>query len=85
MNAKLAPAVTSVLILLCSALFAAPAGKPADKAAAGKAAGTTPAKTAGKAEEPSCPVLDLSTIKPSRVTVLGGAALADAVRSESGF
>ena len=85
MNAKLAPAVTSVLILLCSALFAAPAGKPADKTAAGKAARTTPAKTAGKAEEPSCPVLDLSTIKPSRVTVLGGAALADAVRSESGF
>ncbi len=78
MNAKLIPAAIAAL-LLSPALFAAPPAAAAGKSAAKTAAGTA------KTEEPSCPVLDLSTIKPSKVTVLGGAALAEAVRSESGF
>ncbi len=94
MKAKLIPAVTAAL-LLCPALFAVPpaAGTPAGKAAGSTAGKSVPAaaakpaadKNAAQAEDPSCPVLDLSTIKPSKVTVLGGAALAEAVRSESGF
>ncbi len=38
-----------------------------------------------KEEAPSYPTLDLSATKPSKVTVLGGAALAGAVRSTSGY
>ena len=38
-----------------------------------------------KAEPPTYPVLNLSTTKPSKVTVLGGAALTDAVRNASGY
>ena len=43
------------------------------------------AAPSAKEEDPVCPVLDLSTLKPSKVTVLGGAALAQAVRNESGY
>ncbi|MBQ9537936.1 MAG: PQQ-binding-like beta-propeller repeat protein [Treponema sp.] len=42
-------------------------------------------KASAKEEPPSYPVLDLSQSKPSKVTVLGGAALTEAVRNESGY
>ncbi|MBP5157220.1 MAG: hypothetical protein ILP18_05045, partial [Treponema sp.] len=73
-------------IQLCTALFlvAAPA-----KAAAPTKGSSSQVKEAApatdKAEPPSYPILDLSTTKPNKVTVLGGAALTDAVRNASGY
>ena len=74
-----------VLILLCAFPTLAADKRSVNKGASGAAPGKTANEDPSKEEAPSCPVIDLSAIKPSKVTVLGGAALAAAVRCESGY
>lgn len=83
MKAKLSLAIT--IALLCVFPVFASDTQSVNKGVSGMAPGKS-ADTASSGEEaPSCPVIDLSAMKPSKVTVLGGAALAEAVRSESGY
>ncbi len=79
MKTRLPLIALTTLILTAQLLAAAPAKNNAP------APNNSPAQNKDKADAPSYPTLDLSATKPSKVTVLGGAALTEAVRNASGY